>query len=150
MAKTLIIWSPIPFFFYWSYDLYISEANYFSQTPVLIEFFIFIIFIIYFFYEKMQTVVLYPLYQSITFWISVGLFIYFTGNLFFMIFLKSSDDPVFINQMKNIYSFITISKNIILCLALFGNEFIDSQEENLYIPPDVDLDEFSLTHYKNH
>lgn len=97
----------------------------------------------------MQTVVLYPLYQSISFWVSVGLFLYFTGNFFFLVYLKSSTDPMFVNQMKNIYSFITISKNVILCLALFGNDVVESKEERFNIPPDVNLDEFSLTQYKN-
>jgi hypothetical protein len=52
--------------------------------------------------------------------------------------------------MKIIYSFITISKNIILSLALFGHEHLESTDENLDIPTDVNLDEFSLTNYKNH
>ncbi|MEJ7625307.1 MAG: hypothetical protein WKF35_00470 [Ferruginibacter sp.] len=51
--------------------------------------------------------------------------------------------------MKLIYSFITITKNIILCLAMFANEQPEGTDESLNIPNDVNLDEFSLTNYKN-
>jgi hypothetical protein len=148
-VKKIVLFSSIPFILYSGYDFLISAPNTFSNLPLIIEFLAFIIFIIYFFYEKMQTVVSYPLYQSITFWICVALFIYFSGNFFFLIFLKSSKDPAFIYQMKIIYSFITITKNIILCLALLGYERIESTDENLNIPSDVNLDEFSLNNYKN-
>lgn len=149
LFKKILLYSTIPFVFFSIYDFYISGPNTFSNTPIIIEFLAFIIFIIYFFYEKMQTVVLYPLYQTITFWICVALFTYFTGNFFFLIFLKSSKEPAFLIQMKFIYSFITISKNIILCLALLGNEHVERTDDNLNIPTDVNLDEFSLTNYKN-
>ena len=149
LFKNIILYSTIPFVLYSIYDYYISTPNSFSNYPLIVEFLAFIIFIIYFFYEKMKIVVLYPLYQTITFWICVALFTYFTGNFFFLIFLKSSKDAVLITQMKIIYSFITISKNVILCLALLGNEHVESKDEILNIPTDVNLDEFSLTNYKN-
>lgn len=149
LFKKLLLLLIIPFTIYSVYSFFAAPSSVFDNTPLIIEFLIFIIVIIYFFYEKMQTIVLYPIYQTIIFWIAVAMFIYFSGNFFFLIFMKSSKDPVFIKQMMNIYSFITISKNIILCLALFGNEVIESKEENLNIPPDVNLDEFSLTQYKN-
>lgn len=116
---------------------------------MIAEFLVFIVALVYFFYEKMQTVVFYPLYQNITFWICVALFIYFTGNFFFLIFVKSSTEASFVTQMKVIYSFITITKNIILCLAMLGNEYIESPEDNLNIPTDITLEEFSLTNFKN-
>lgn len=147
--KKIVLYSTVPFAIFCIYDYLISLPHTFSNFPLIIEFLAFIIFIIYFFYEKMQTVVLYPLYQTITFWICVALFIYFTGNFFFLIFLKSSNDPVFVTQMKIIYSFITISKNIILCLAFLGHEHVERTEDNLNFPTDVNLDEFSLTNYKN-
>ncbi|MBS1733381.1 MAG: hypothetical protein JST02_08805 [Bacteroidetes bacterium] len=101
------------------------------------------ILIIYFFYERMQTVVSYPLYQSITFWISVGLFLYFTGNFFFLLFKKTSNDPNLKNQMRSIYVIVTISKNIILSSAFFANEVPENQEEEFSIPANLDLDDFS-------
>lgn len=90
----------------------------------------------------MNTVVEYPLYQSISFWICVGLFIYFTGNFFFFLFITSSKDKQFIEQMKIIYGIVTICKNIVLCIALLSSEKIESQDDILHIPNDLDLDSF--------
>ena len=91
----------------------------------------------------MNTVVLYPLYQTITFWICVGLFLYFTGNFFFFLFIKSTDDQHLKNQMKFIYIFVTITKNIFLSLAFLANEVIESRGDNMEIPDNLDLDRFS-------
>lgn len=123
----------------------------FDTLPSIIEFLILISFLVYFFYEKMQTVVSYPLYQNISFWISVGLFLYFTGNFFFLVFIYSSDDNNFILQMKYIYSIVTITKNIILSLALFGHEPNEAENnpDTLELPSNLNLDEFSLTNLKN-
>lgn len=123
----------------------------FDTTPSIVEFLILISFLVYFFYEKMQTVVSYPLYQNISFWIAVGLFIYFTGNFFYLVFIYSSNDVSFILQMKYIYSIVTISKNIILALALFGTEpdNADNNPDTLDLPSNLNLDEFSLTNLKN-
>lgn len=96
----------------------------------------------------MKTVVQYPLYQSITFWISVGLFVYFAGNFFFILFINSSSDPAFVAQMKNIYSFVTISKNLLICSAFFATEMTDDNDINLHIPNDLQLDDFTLTNLK--
>ena len=90
----------------------------------------------------MQTVVLYPLYQSITFWICVGLFLYFTGNFFFLLLIKSTSDVDIKLQMKIFYSFVTITKNVFLSLAFFATEKID-EEDILHIPSELDLDSFN-------
>ncbi|CAN5741726.1 hypothetical protein BH11BAC4_BH11BAC4_15940 [soil metagenome] len=120
-----------------------STSTNYNNYPSLIEFLIFIIFIIYFFYEKMNTVVEYPLYQSISFWICMGLFIYFTGNFFFFLFINSSKDKQFLNQMRVIYGVVTICKNIMLCVAFFAEERIDQEENAFQIPNEIDLDSFN-------
>lgn len=148
IAKNIIIYSIIPFFLFALSDYLSSGKNTFSTNPLIAEFLAFMIFIIYFFYEKMQTVVLYPLYQTISFWICVGLFLYFTGNFFFLIFTKSSTDKQFVNQLKIIYSFVTITKNIFLSLAFFANEIKENSGEEIEFPNDIDLDEISLTNLK--
>jgi len=148
IPKRIIIFSILPFIIFSFYDLFNTGKANFSYYPLIIEFLVFIVVLIYFFYEKMQTVVLYPLYQSITFWICVGLFIYFTGNFFYLLFSKSSTDPKFQLQMKIIYSFVTISKNVLLSLALFANEPNEENNNELQIPTDLNLDEFSLTNLK--
>lgn len=50
--------------------------------------------------------------------------------------------------MRIIYSFVTISKNVLLSLALFANEPNEENNNELQIPTDLNLDEFSLTNLK--
>ena len=92
----------------------------------------------------MQTVVMYPLYQSISFWICVGLFLNFTGTFFFILFVKSSTDKEFKILMNTIYGLVTITKNILLCLSLFANEQQENIDDSLHIPSEINLDEFLL------
>ncbi len=96
----------------------------------------------------MKTVIIYPLYQSITFWICVGFFLYFTGNFFFFLFSNTSTDKSFVKQLNIIYSFVTITKNIILSLSLFVNEPNEVEDDELQIPTNINLDEFTLTNPK--
>lgn len=52
--------------------------------------------------------------------------------------------------MLLIYGFVTCSKNIILSLSLFGNEQDEaSLDEKMNFPSNINLDEISLTNYKN-
>lgn len=142
IAKKIIYYSVFPFIFYCIID-FVSNKSSFSNYPSLIEFLAFISFIIYFFYEKMKTVVQYPLYQSISFWICVGLFLYFTGNFFFFLFVNSSSDQKIIGQMKIIYSIVTISKNILLSCAFFASEIPEKQNVEFELPSELNLDSFA-------
>jgi hypothetical protein len=93
---------------------------------------------------------MYPLYQTISFWICVAFFLYFSGTFFFFLFSQSSLDSQFKNQMKLIYGLVTLSKNIILSLSLFANEFEDNDiETKLNLPNNINLDEISLSNFKN-
>lgn len=136
--------------FYFLYYFNVSVFK-FDNFPSIISFLILISLIVYFFYEKMQTVVLYPLYQIPSFWIAVGLFIYFAGNFFVIVFVFSNSDPAYIVQSRVIYGIITFTKNIILALALFGTEpdNADNNPDTLDLPSNLNLDEFSLTNLKN-
>ena len=91
-----------------------------------------------------------PLFKSISFWLSVGLFIYFTGNLFFLLFITSTQDKYILNQMFIIYSCVTITKNIILAGAWFANEKIQTDADIIQLPENMKLDEdFSFTNTTN-
>ncbi|MEX0635297.1 MAG: hypothetical protein WD135_00910 [Ferruginibacter sp.] len=93
---------------------------------------------------------MYPLYQTISFWICVAFFLYFSGTFFFFLLSQSSLDPQFKNQMKLIYGLVVLSKNIILSLSLFANEPDENApEEKLNLPNNINLDENFLTNYKN-
>lgn len=146
LAKRILLLS-IPTFSLFA----IFSALYFSNTqstianyPYLLEALIFIVFIIFFFYEKMKSVVLYPLSQSITFWICVAFFLFFTGNFFFFLFLNFGGSKELNMLLGTIYGFVTISKNIILSFALFATEPVEINEEQLHIPTDINLDDFTL------
>lgn len=147
-AKRIISLSRIPFLLFCIVDFLIAKSP-FSNSPSLIEFLAFIVFIIYFFYEKMKVVNASPIHHSISFWICVGLFIYFTGNFFFFLFVNSSTDPEFAKQMKIVYSFVTIIKNILLCLALFAHENEGKTKDSFQLPEELKLDDLTFTNSKN-
>ena len=149
IIKKVLLYSIPVFVSYGIIDYLTSNKDQFNNHSQIISTLLLIIFIIYYFFEKMKTVVMYPLYQSITFWIFVSFFIYFTGNFFFFIFSGSSDDEEFKKQMNMIYSLVTITKNILLCLAVLATENLEQKEDVLDIPNHMDLDEFSPTNLKN-
>ena len=150
IVKKIII-STIYIFFLWALiDYLLNDKTKFNNHSSIVSSLILISYIVYFFFEKMKTVVMYPLYQTISFWICVAFFLYFSGTFFFFLFSQSSLDPQFKNQMKLIYGLVTLSKNIILSLALFANEQDESAvEEKLNLPDNINLDEISLTNFKN-
>lgn len=86
-----------------------------------------------------------PIYQTINFWVCVGLFVYFTGSFFFLLLLSNVDktDTHLKNEMKIIYSIVTILKNIILSLALLVNEDKTDEFQEFQIPNELDLDSFT-------
>ena len=143
LFKKTILYSFIPFIIYAISDYALSHKIQYNNYLNLISALLIIIFIIYFFYEKMKTVVLYPLYQLASFWICVGFFLYFTGNFFFLLFIKSSIDKEFKILMNTIYGIVTITKNILLCISLFATENIELAEDELHMPSDLNLDDFS-------
>lgn len=147
--RKIILLSIVPFILFAVSDYIVSDKNQFNTHSNIPSALLLILFIIYFFYEKMKTVVLYPLYQTSSFWICVGFFLYFTGTFFFFIFIKSSTDKEFIRQMNFIYGLVTVSKNILLSIAMFVKENAEDIDDSLHIPTDLNLDEFSLTTHKN-
>lgn len=93
----------------------------------------------------MKTVVSYPLYQSISFWICVGLLLYFSGNFFIFLLNHSSSEKAFLVQVRVIYSLVTISKNILLSAAFFAHEqHENSNDNNFQFPEELNLDSFNL------
>ena len=145
---SILKYSIIAFTLISAYFYFVADQHKLNKYPSVIEFLLFIVFIIYFFYEKMKTVIIYPLYQSTTFWICVAFFLYFTGNFFFFLFSNPASTPEFKKQMILIYSFVTITKNFILSLSLLANEPIEINDDELQIPTDINLDEFTVTNTK--
>lgn len=121
--KRLLFFSILPFLIYSFYNWSENKGD-FNVYPLLFEFIFFILAIIYFFYEKMKSFYSYPIYNSIHFWICVGLFVYFTGNFFYILLVEySSQASVEVkNQLKLIYSAVTITKNLLLGLSFLASE----------------------------
>jgi len=150
LIKKFIYFSILIFTIFAIFDYLNNDKETFNNTPSIVTSLLLISYLIYFFYEKMKTVVLYPLYQTISFWICVAFFLYFTGSFFYFLLSQSSFNNEFKNQMLLIYGFVTCSKNIILSLSLFGNEQNEaSLDEKMNFPSNINLDEISLTNYKN-
>ena len=148
--KKIITFSIIPFWGYCIYNYITSDPQTFNNYPSLVEFSVLIFLIIYYFYEKMNIVSSIPLFKSISFWLCVGLFIYFTGNLFFLLFITSTKDKDIITQMFLIYSFVTITKNIILASAWFANERVSTDDDIIQLPENMKLDDdFTFTNTTN-
>ncbi len=150
ILKKTILFTVIPFWFYCIYNFFVSERDTFNNYPALVEFAAFILIIIFYFYEKMNIVSSVPLLKSISFWLCVGLFIYFTGNLFFLLFITSTKDKDLLNQMFLIYTIVTISKNLILGSAWFANEQVQTDADIIQMPENMNLDDdFTFTQNTN-
>ena len=148
--KKVILFSIIPFWIYCIYNFFVSEHDTFNNYPALLEFAVFIIIILFYFYEKMNIVSSIPLFKSISFWLCVGLFIYFTGNLFFLLFITSTSDKNILQQMFLIYTGVTITKNLILGVAWFANEKLQTDADIIQLPDNMNLDDdFSFTNTTN-
>ena len=148
--KKIILFSIIPFWIYCIYNFFVSEHDTFNNYPALVEFAVFIFIIIFYFYEKMNTVSVIPLFKSISFWLCVGLFIYFTGNLFFLLLIPSTFAKESLKQMFLIYSGVTITKNIILAAAWFANEKLQTDADIIQLPQNMKLDDdFTFTNTTN-
>lgn len=149
LIKRLILLNIILFTCFAIIDYIIKDKTKFNNYPSIISSLLLIIYIVYFFFEKMKIVVMYPLYQTISFWICVAFFLYFSGTFFSFLFTQTSNDIQLIKNMKLISGLVTLSKNIILSLSLFANEQDgDALDDKLNIPNNINLDEISLTNFK--
>ncbi len=128
------------------YDYYISTESQNNFLPLAIECLFFIFIIIYYFYEKIQFSLLTPIYLSMNFWVSTGLLLYFSGNFFLFLYSKTAEkNDVFKLQYNLVYDVFTITKNILLCIAVVINYYSVSVISKLNLPPDANviLDSFS-------
>lgn len=114
----------------------------FSNYPLLIEFLIFIILIIVFFFEKMVKTISDPIYLNTTFWISVALFFYFTGNFFFLLLSQVNSNPAFNFQLLVVCSIVTILKNILLSIGFIFSQEPSPKNNSDSFPKDLNLDMF--------
>jgi hypothetical protein len=145
-AKTGLLISLPLFLIYNIYDFFSNDNVSFSNNPTLIEFLIFIVLIIFYLFEKMKVNQETPAYSSINFWLNVGLFVYFTGNFFYILLVENSATASIAvkNQLIVIYCIITIMKNLILSFAFVKNDIEDSfkNKNKFQFPQDLNFDTF--------
>ncbi len=146
VVKKILLFSILPFAIFCVYSYIVSDKHKFAPNTPLTEFSVFIVVIAFYFFEKMRVVTVVPLYTTISFWLCVGLFIYFTGNFFYYLFLSSEQNKDSILQMTIVYATVSIIKDLLLSAAWIANERTESPNDELRIPKDVHLnDDLSFT-----
>ncbi len=114
--------------FYCIYDFVIEKGQGFAFFSLIIECLILLIALLFILFEKMKYSVSVPLPQTSFFWISVAFILYFAGNFFLFLYSKNSyHDETFKAQYTIIYSFVTILKNILLCISILINDLTNSK-----------------------
>lgn len=153
--KILFITASVFFVAYSLYDYLITKDPLdFSYRPLVIECLFFALVIIYFFYEKLQFSVNMPILHTPEFWVSVAFLLYFSGNFFLFLFSTSMlKNPEFRNQYVIIYGTVTITKDILLTVAVIVHAYIGySRNDNsgLNEPMKINLDSYYPTPNTNH
>lgn len=157
IVRKILVFSNIPFLTYWLFVFINTDKSAYNNGPQLVELLFFIVVIIYYFFERMRYTVAVPLYQTLSFWISVGLFVYFSGVFFYILLVEtyfskspSADRDRILNELKMISCSVVILKNLILGFAVTVKETGEEAEEyNFNIPLDMDLDSFESFTPKN-
>jgi len=144
--KIIRIFTPIIILFSLGYYTWFGWVSLYT-LPMMLSFFVLMVYLIFYFYEKVRTVTNYPLSQTISFWICVGFFIFITGSFFFPIMFNTSDNNTLQENIRIIYSVMTIIKALIFCIALFATEPTKGIEE-LQIPDNLQLDDFTPENLK--
>lgn len=148
--KNLLIVAAFIFILFCFYNFINSPKLVFDFIPLVVECLFFTVVILYYFYETMRLNFSTPLFQLPVFWISVAFLIYFSGNFFLFLFSRSMENvPGFQDQYELIYSVITITKNILLSIAIFVNRNLIIQKDNTSIPSNLNLDSFEPFNNQN-
>jgi hypothetical protein len=129
------------------YDYYVSVERVISFMPLVIECLFFLVLIIYSFYEKIQYSLSTPIYLSMSFWVSTGFIIYFSGNFFLFLYSKTAiKNDAFKLQYNLIYNFFTIIKDILLSIAVVINSHPQNSKSRAPIHSEMNqvLDSFKL------
>lgn len=152
IVRNIIKLTILPFVVFCIIHFFMHETDKFRNMPVLIELMIFMVFIIFVFFEKMKLNFQVPVYQTINFWLLVGLFVYFSGIFFSYLLaenLERQNERMRI-ELSIIISFVTILKNLILSIAVTVKEPQESVDEyDFRIPLEINLDSFTPSNSLN-
>ena len=93
-----------------------------------------------------------PLYQTVNFWISVGLFVYFSGSFFYILLVEDffRKSHRILMEFRQISTAIVLLKNLVLSFAVCVKEMPEETGEYEFnIPLDMNLDSFESFTPKN-
>ena len=138
IAKIILFAFSIPNLIF--YIIKFIEFDKFNSQYIIFEFIFFTGVILYYFAQKLNNVTQVSFFKTISFWLSVGLFFYFMGNLSVFIFSNSSKDPAFIKQIRLIFLGVLFIKDTILSLAWFAKEPIETDADIIVIPKGLKID----------
>ena len=101
------------------YDLVTnSDADTFDSLPTVFECLIIIGFSTYYLYEQLSSPESLFLYSTPTFWIIVGLMLFFSGNFFVFIYAQSNSESIeFKNTFELINTILAFIENILFLIA---------------------------------
>lgn len=140
-AKRIILISIVPFSFLCIYNYITTNKLAYNNNIPLLEYSIFLTVILYYFFEKINYVSKIPLITKISFRISVALLINFSGNFFYYLMINTVNDQEYINQARLVSIIVTISKDLILALAWFAHEPLETEDSIIKIPDGLGLDD---------
>lgn len=139
--KRILLASVFIFEIFSVYNYITSAKNLFDFSPLVIESFFFTTIILYFFYNTMRYNFKTPLYALPNFWISFGFLIYFSGNFFLFLFSKIIEpSETFRQQYIIIYFVMSLTKNILLCTAIFANKNLHDKKKDTSIISNLEFD----------
>jgi hypothetical protein len=133
-AKKLLSLLMVFFVLFTIYDLVTNiDADTFDSLPTVFECLIIIGFSTYYLYEQLGTPESLFLYSTSTFWIIVGLMLFFSGNFFVFIYAQSnSESAEFKNTFDLINTILSFIENILFLIA-----FIIARKESKSIKSNI-------------
>lgn len=144
----LLIFLFVVFFSIFTFEQVNYSMNEFKNGSTLFEFFALIVLTIYYFYERLSRFDIEKSIVNKTFIIIIGLFLYFTGNFFFMLLVeisKSSTSEIKSN-LTVIYCSITIIKNIIIAIGLSLPEKPENPDNFIPFAGELETNTIQNTH----
>jgi hypothetical protein len=118
VAKKTLIVLAIIFLGVSIFDLSQSRAESFDSLPAVIECLILIAYSILYFYEELKDTTSLFLYTTSTFWIVVGIFLFFSGSFFIFIYAQNNSHlPGFSTTFQVIMGISALIENILFLIA---------------------------------
>lgn len=144
LIKKITIYSIAPFALFCLYDYLSTNTPIYAFLPLAVECMALLLVILYIFYEKLQYNLDIPIYQTSLFWIIAAFIIYFSGNFCLFLYSKNyyNDKNFSTEYYSIIYGFVTILKNLLICIGVSikevqnkkENEILTSEFEHLIFP----------------